>query len=72
MAHITIDEQQAKIVLEASDEIEVRDPQGNRLGFVSRSFNAAEIAEAKRRLASNGPWYTTKEVLDHLRSLGAS
>jgi hypothetical protein len=69
MAHITIDDQQARIVLESTDQIEVRDRRGNRLGYVARSFSAEEIAEAQQRLASGGPWYTTQQVLDHLRSL---
>lgn len=69
MNFITIDEQQARILLESPGEIEVRDRQGNRLGYVARSFSADEIAEAKRRLASSGPWYTTQQVLDHLGSL---
>ena len=69
MAYITIDEQQARILLESPGEIEVRDRQGNRLGYVARSFSAEEIAEGKRRLASGGPWYTTEQVLDHLQSL---
>ena len=69
MAFITIDQRQARVLFETPDEIEVRDEQGNRLGYVARGFSAAEIAEARRILASNGPWYTTQQVLDHLRSL---
>ncbi len=68
MARITIDEQQARILLESSGEIEVRDRHGNRLEYAACSFSAEEIAEAKRRLASSGPWYTTQQVLDHFAS----
>lgn len=32
-------------------------------------FGPADIAEARRRLKSEGPRYTTQEVLEHLRSL---
>jgi hypothetical protein len=52
-----------------SGDIEVRDRNGNHLGYVTRSFTPEEIEEAKRGLASSGPWYTTQQVLDHLRSL---
>jgi hypothetical protein len=69
MSFITIDDQQAKVLLESTGEVEIRDKQGNCLGLVTRSFNGEEIAEARRRLASGGPWYSTRQVLDHLRSL---
>lgn len=72
MPHITIDEQQVRILLESSGTIEIRDRHGNKLGYVSRSFSADEIADAKRRLASKGPWYTTEQVLNHLSSLGTA
>jgi hypothetical protein len=71
MAYITIDEQQAQMVRETSETIEVRDHEGNRLGYVSRNFTPEEIAEAKRRLVSGGPSYTTQQVLSHLSSLEA-
>jgi len=32
-------------------------------------FTPEEVAEAVRRIDSLGPWYTTKEVLEHLKSL---
>ena len=32
-------------------------------------FTPEEIAEAECRIDSLGPWYTTKEVLEHLKSL---
>ena len=71
MAFITLDDRQVSIVLETPGEIEVRDGQGKCLGFVARNFSPEEIAEAKRRLASSGPWYTTEQVLGNLQSLAA-
>jgi hypothetical protein len=32
-------------------------------------FSPEEIAAAEKEADSPGPWYTTKEVLEHLRSL---
>ena len=37
--------------------------------IVDSPFTAADIAEAKRRIASPGPRYTTKQVLEYLQSL---
>lgn len=69
MPHITVDAEQAKIIREASGDIEIRDPSGRRLGYVSHGFSAEALGKAKERVASAGPWLTTGEVLDHLQSL---
>jgi hypothetical protein len=41
------------------------------VGYFPPPLSAAEVAEAKRRLNSDGPWYTTQQVIEHLDSLGA-
>lgn len=69
MIKIVLNDDQAKAVDEAAGAIELRDPQGRLVGYVSRSPSTREIAEARRRLASAGPWYTTEQVLNHLQSL---
>ena len=69
MVHIIVDDQQAKTITECSGTIEVRDRQGRCLGYISHGFTDEDIAEAKRRLAAEGPRYTTQQVLDHLASL---
>ncbi len=69
MPHIVVDNQQAKLISEATGDIEIRDPQGRRLGYVAHGFNGRDIAIARQRLESDHPRYTTREVLDHLRSL---
>jgi len=69
MHHIIVDDQQAKIISEATESVEIRDPRGRHLGYVARRFTDEDIAIAKRRLASDEPRYTTQQVLDHLRSL---
>jgi hypothetical protein len=69
--------QQARLLAEASLPVPIRDPEGNLLGYASpnagklaqHGFTPAQLAEAKRRADSDGPWYTTQQVLDHLRSL---
>jgi hypothetical protein len=70
MRHIVVDDDQARMIAEASEGIEIRDRQGNHLGFVAHGFTDDDIAIAKQRLASDERRYTTKEVMDHLDSLG--
>jgi hypothetical protein len=69
MQHIVVDEHQAKLISEAAESIEIRDPRGRHLGYVAHGFTEEDIAVAKQRLASNERRYTTQEVLDRLRSL---
>jgi hypothetical protein len=69
MPHIVVDNQQAKLISEATGDIEIRDPQGRHLGYVAHGFSDEDIAIARRRLESDLPRYSTREVLDHLRSL---
>jgi hypothetical protein len=69
MLHIVVDEEQAKIISESSERIEIRDRNGRHLGYVTQGVSEEDIAIAKERMASDEPRYTTAEVLDHLRSL---
>ncbi len=69
MHHIVVDEKQAKVISEATDSIEIRDPQGRCLGYVAHGFTEEDFSVARQRLASDEPRYTTQQVLDHLRSL---
>jgi hypothetical protein len=69
MVHIVVDDQQAKLITEATDSVEIRDLHGRHLGYVVHEFSDEDIAIAKQRLAPGRPRYTTQEVLAHLRSL---
>jgi hypothetical protein len=69
MPHIIVDDQQAKLISEATGDVEVRDPQGRHLGNVGHGFSDEDRLVAQQRLASDHPRFTTQEVLDHLRSL---
>jgi hypothetical protein len=69
MHHIIVDDQQAKVISEAVDSVEIRDPQGRHLGYVAHGFTEEDIAIANQRRTSDEPRHTTAEVLDHLRSL---
>jgi hypothetical protein len=70
MQHIVLTEDQAKVVAAALQPVQVRDTRGNVLGSIAPVWTAEDIADARRRLASDEPRYTTAQVLEHLRSLG--
>jgi hypothetical protein len=67
--HIIVDDEQAKIIAESADGIEIRDRNGNRLGYIVHGFTDEDIAIAKQRLGSDEPRFTTEQVIEHLRSL---
>lgn len=70
MNHLVLNDEQMKVLSEAKKQVEVRDGGGRLVGYLQFvGFTEAEIAEAKRRLASDEPRYTTEQVLAHLRSL---
>jgi hypothetical protein len=69
MPQITLTEEQARIVAGATEPVEVCDPVGNPLATIQPTITAADIAEAKRRLASKGPRYSSQQVQAHLQAL---
>ncbi len=70
MTRIVLTDEQAKLVAAATKPVPVCDSAGNVLGFLNPVWSEDDIAEAKKTLAANDPWYTTEQVLAHLRSLG--
>ena len=70
MTQIVLSDEQFQAFHQATDAVEIRDSHGVLLGYVTRRPLATptEIAEARRRLGSNGPWHTTAEVLDRLHA----
>jgi hypothetical protein len=69
MMQIILSDDQVSALQVTAGTVEVRDQRGALVGYLSRPASDAEIAAANRRLKSDGPWYTTQEVLDHLDSL---
>ena len=85
MMYITVSDDVARQLAEASQPVVLVDNRGRELGQVTslntaparagsrRGSNDNEWAEAKLRMEQakreGGPFYTTKEVLDHLKSL---
>jgi hypothetical protein len=80
MTQITLSDDQTRQLSEASAPIVFVDSRGRKLGELSsvdrdtseETISDEELAEIKRRMASPGPGYTTKEVLAHLHSLGTA
>jgi hypothetical protein len=66
---IVLRDEQAKAVEEATGPVELRDVRGGLVGYVSRPVSSQDIEDAKRRLSSSGPWFTTEQVHSHLQSL---
>ena len=72
MRELVLDDEQATVVCGSTEEVLVRDRRGMLLGHLRPALapaDAAHIEEAKRRLASNQPRYTTAQVIGH--SLGS-
>jgi hypothetical protein len=66
---LTVNDEQAKFIIESGYNVQICDRHGKHLGFLTRGFNEEDIDVAKSRMNSDGPWYTTNEVLAHLKSL---
>ena len=69
MTQIILDQAQAEVVAKANEPVEVRGPNGILLGHIEPELTASEIQALKQKLTSPAKWYTTEQVLDHLRSL---
>jgi len=79
MTRIVLTAEQAAILARSDQAVPVVRPDGSCVGWVSPTtnfvipkenpFTAEEIAAAEAEAAGPGPWYTTQEVLEHLRSL---
>ena len=68
MPHIVVDDEQAKVISESVESIEIRDRSGKYLGHVAHGFAEEDVAIAKERMVSDEPRFTTREVLDHIES----
>ena len=69
MTQLILTEEQTQVAAAALQPLPVRDTKGNVVGTFSPIWTAEDIAEAKRRLGSAEPRYTTAQVLDYLKSL---
>ena len=68
MVQIVLTDEQAQVVASALEPVQVCDSRGNVLGRIDPVWTEDDIADARRRLASDEPRYTTAQVLEYLRS----
>jgi hypothetical protein len=69
--HITLTEEQARVLAEAGEAVEVRDPSGRVVSFLSR-FDPGDveaILRHRRRKDANVPGVPSAAVQAHLRRL---
>jgi hypothetical protein len=69
MPHITLTAEQARLIVGKPGEIEVRDPDGRLIGFLSWSDERSLIERAKRSRDSNQPHSPSHVVQARLRKL---
>ncbi|HEY7329859.1 MAG TPA: hypothetical protein VH592_19650 [Gemmataceae bacterium] len=70
MKHLILNDEQMKVLAEVQRQIEVRDSNGHLIGYLHFvRVTQTEIDEAKRRLASPGPWFTGEQVQARLKAL---
>jgi hypothetical protein len=71
MAHIVLTEEQAQIVSQARQDVEVRDPEGRPVAFFRPlpPEEARLVAEARRRLQKAGAGVASARVMDMMAQL---
>jgi hypothetical protein len=79
MTQITLSDELARQISEASAPIVLVDSRGRKLGQIAplsseqaEHLSDDELAEIRHRMQTPGPGYTTKEVLEYLQSLEAN
>lgn len=69
MVELVLTDEQARLLTEARESVEVIDPQGNRLGFFARRFSDVDIEIARNRANSGQSGTATSILLERLSSL---
>lgn len=68
MRDIVVSDELCRAITEAHGEVRLVTAQGEVLGRFEPELTPEELAEIRRRLASDEPRLTTREVLDRLGS----
>ena len=69
MSELILNEEQSRIILQATGPVVVRDFSGREVARIEPRLTPEEITELKRRAASPGPWFTGAQVQSRLRAL---
>jgi hypothetical protein len=71
MPHIVLTDEQARVIDDANDFIEIRRQDGRVLARIPPDWTPAQIADAKRRAAAPGPRYTGDQIQSMFGALEA-
>ena len=70
MVRVILNDEQARLIQQSLVEpVQLCDAQGKVLRRIDPLFSAEEIAAAKKRARSPGPWYSGAQVQARLRAL---
>lgn len=70
MVQVFLTEEQVRLLRHSLTEaVQLCDAQGKVVRTLEPAITEEEIAEAKRRAASKGPWFTSAQVQARLRAL---
>jgi hypothetical protein len=69
MTQIVLNPDQVKLYHQATEPVQVCDPQGKVLGTLPPEYSAEFIAELKRRARAPGRRYTSEQVTQFLQKL---
>jgi hypothetical protein len=70
MTQLVLSSAQIQTIVASTGDLQVCDATGKVLGYLHRNpFTANEIADALAARNSAGPWRTSEQVQDRLRSL---
>lgn len=69
MVRVNVDSATARAIRGTNEVVQILDDQGECLGYMMPPLSREERAIIRERLESDGPWYSTEEVMAHLHSL---
>jgi hypothetical protein len=69
MVKITVDADTAEAIRSSDALVPVHDERGECVGYVMPPLSDEDLEEIERPRDSDGPWYTTAEVMEHRKSV---
>jgi hypothetical protein len=70
MVELVVSAEQARLLAETQESVEIVDANGNRLGFFARRFSDRDIETALTRAKTGTSGRSTADVLEQLKTLG--
>jgi hypothetical protein len=69
MPQIVLSDEQARILATALEPVEFLNANGDVIRVIPPIWTKEDIAAAKRRIGSPGPWYTSEQIRGRLAAL---